>query len=139
MQLKDGSKRSLLTLSLAILLVVVMVALAGILILEEQQQIAEQNKLQESMLAELDARVGDYDETKIVLNNTSHSRAQSLAEAIGAKLRITKDGSFATLTLTDGRTIRDIVSNEDNKALLESFGIDYKASVSDLEESEEEF
>ena len=139
MQLKNGSKRTLLTLSLAILLVVVMVAFAGILIIEEQQQIAEQNKLQESMLAELDARFGDYDETKIVLNNTSHSRAKALAEAIGAKLRITKDGSFATLTLTDGRTIRDVVANEDNKALLESFGIDYKANISDIEESEEEY
>ena len=138
MKLKNTSRR-LLSISLAILLVVVMIAFAGILILEEQQQIAEQNKLQESMLAELDARVGDYDETKIVLNNTSHSRAKSLAETIGAKLRITKDGSFATLTLTDGRTIRDVVANEDNKALLESFGIDYKASVSDLEESEEEY
>ena len=42
---------------------------------------------------------GQYDNKQIVLENTNEVEAKKLAKRLNAKLRITKDGSFATLTL----------------------------------------
>ena len=55
-----------------------------------------------------------------------------LAEKLGAKLRITSNGSFATLTLPEGVTVEDIYRNDENRELLEKFSLDLYASVSDI-------
>ena len=93
---------------------------------------------QESLKQELIVNKGTYDESTIVLKDTNKSIATSLANRLNAKLRITKDGSFATLTLSDS-TFLDVVSNPDNKDILDYFSVDYMSTVSDIEEVEEEY
>ena len=93
----------------------------------------------ETFKQELLDNKGSYDEQKIVLQKTNEEDAKMLANLIGAKLRITKDGSFATLTLPDGVTIYDIVSNPKYSEVVEKFSIDYQATTSDIEEIEEKY
>lgn len=89
---------------------------------------------QSEMLQTLKDRVGDYDESTIVLAGTSEREAKDLAEMFDAKLRITSDGNFATLTLPTGVTITDIVSNEENLSYLNRLSINWSAQISDVEE-----
>ena len=87
------------------------------------------------MLETLAEDIGTYDESTIVLNNTNRASAENLANKLGAKLRITSDGSFATLTLQNGTTIRDVYENKENRELLEKFSLDYYSKTSDIDES----
>ena len=95
------------------------------------------DRIQTEMLNELDSRNGEYDTQKIVLHDTSKQKAETLAEKFDAKLRITSDGKFATLTLPDGVTIRDIFADDNNRKVLEQLAPDYMAKTSDIEEIEE--
>ena len=62
-------------------------------------------------------------DNKIVLKNTNKELANELANRLNAKLRITSDGSFATLTLRNNETILDVVSNPDNEDILQYLSI----------------
>ena len=64
----------------------------------------EAEQIQNELLQTLIDRQGEYDERSIVLSGTTLSTAKTLAERMGAELRITEDGSFATLTLPEGKT-----------------------------------
>ncbi len=92
-------------------------------LLEERQQVA---------LQELQDNQGQYDEQQIVLSNTTQPRAEDLAKTFGAELRITEDGSFATLTLPEGTTVFDIYENDDYRKYIEYMSLDYQAKISDL-------
>lgn len=128
------TKKSVMLITAILLSLFIIISLLGIFYFRQKDVLNEneQNRLQSDLLDELDARKGDYNENVIVLFDTSHSRAENLAKAIGADLRITRDGSFATLTLNDGRTIVDVVAEEENKQYLDFFGIDFKADPADL-------
>ena len=93
---------------------------------------------QNEALEELDGRAGQYDEQTIVLQHTSKVRAETLARKLGARLRITEDGRYATLTLPEGMTIRDVYEADENRELLPEFSADYQASVSDLLDEDSE-
>ena len=99
----------------------------------------EQENFQNEMLEELQNRRGEYDEQSIILSGTTPVAARQLADLIGAELRITKDGSFATLTLPEGTTILDVYQNEEYIELLPQMSIDYHARISEVvEEGTEE-
>ena len=100
---KAFSKKKIIFLAFVLVMVIV-----GALLLYGYLQDRELKTLQNEKLQELINRRGDYDEQSIMLVDTSQRAAQILAEKTGATLRITKDGSFATLTLPDGVTIVDI-------------------------------
>lgn len=104
---------------------------AGFLLAEDRRLDSEQ----EEAVAELDAKAGTYDERTIVLNKTSKSEAKALAEKIRAKLRITDDGSFATLKLPAGTTIRDVYASRVNRAYLERLSPDYYTDISEIEDN----
>ena len=74
------------------------------------------NRLQQEFLLKLEENQGEYDEHTIVLVGTNHGRASELARELNAKLRITSDGSFATLTLPEGMTLRAVGENRENRA-----------------------
>ena len=93
----------------------------------------------ENFKEELVENEGNYSLQQIVLENTTETEAEEIAERLNAKLRITKDGSFAALTLPDGVTIKDIVNDKNNEDIVEKFSIDYQATISELEEIEEKF
>ena len=92
------------------------------------------NRLQQDALQELEADRGTYDEHTIVLYDTTRSEAEALAEKFGAKLRITSDGKFATLTLAENITVYDVYSERANRAYLPQLSLDYFARISEEEE-----
>ena len=89
-------------------------------------------------LLELERDAGQYDEQSIVLYETSKAKAEELAELYGAQLRITENGRFATLTLPEGTTIRDVYAMEETLRYIDDMAADYQVKVSDLEEAEED-
>lgn len=90
------------------------------------------DRTQQDALKELEEHEGEYDPQTIVLNNTSKREAEALAEKFGATLRITKDGSFATLTLPGNVTISDIYAERSNRKLIASLSADYEARISEV-------
>lgn len=114
-----------------LVLAVVITAVSGWLIYENRLDQAQQDAL-----AELDRNVGLYDAQSIVLQNTSKAKARALAELYGAKLRITENGRFATLTLPEGTTIRDIYALEEGRQYIDDMAADYQVQVSNLIEEE---
>ena len=96
------------------------------------------DEIRDEALKKLEWDIGQYDDRSIVLHNTSPVKAKKLAEQFGATLRITKDGRFATLTLPEGVTIRDIYAREDAHNYIEDMAADYQVQVSELNEGETE-
>ena len=127
-----GRRALIITLIAALLCIAVAV---GIVFIREARLSGEQNEL----LSELDSRAGEYDESSIVLRATSKAKAEKLAERFGARLRITSDGKYATLTLSEGVSIRDICADKENRAYLSQITPDYKASISDIDEISEKY
>ena len=127
-----GRRALIITLVAALLCIAVAV---GIVLIREARLSGEQNEL----LSELDSRAGEYDESSIVLRATSKAKAEKLAERFGARLRITSDGKYATLTLPEGVSIRDICADKENRAYLSQITPDYKASISDIDEISEKY
>ena len=127
----------------SVLLAVLLVCVAVVVSLflhnaNVEQQVQIQQDYRDDMIAELERNEGTYDAQSIVLYNTSHVKAEELAEKLGASLRMTKDGSFATLTLPEGTTILDVYRNEANLAYLEQMSADYQVKISELIEGEED-
>ena len=102
------------------------ITLAGLYIAEE----ARLDKLQQTALEELEENKGAYDEHTIVLYDTSESEAEALADNFNAKLRITGDGKFATLTLSEEVSVYDVYSARANRAYLPLLSLDYYARTS---------
>ena len=96
------------------------------------------DKIQREALETLSKDIGTYDENTIVLNNTNKQFAESMANKLDAKLRITSDGSYATLTLRNGVTVHDVYEDRENRTLLEKFSLDYYSKTSDIEEVQQE-
>lgn len=116
---------------LATVLVLVLIAAVAVgLVFHHRQQ---QEDLRSEMLEELEQNAGQYDEQSIVLYNTSKAKAEELAELYGAALRITKDGRFATLTLPEGTTIRDVYAMDESLAHIDDMTADYQVQVSDMD------
>ena len=127
-----GRRTLIITLIAALLCIAVAV---GIVLIREARLSGEQSEL----LSELDSRAGEYDDSSIVLRATSKAKAEKLAERFGARLRITSDGKYATLTLPEGVSIRDICADKENRAYLSQITPDYKANISDIDEVSEKY
>ena len=109
----------------------------GLTMLILHRRDAELDRIQDEALQELYDHRGQYDEQSIVLSDTTRSRAETLAKAFGAKLRITSDGSFAALTLPEGVTVFDVYENKSNRAYIQYMSLDYHATISDVLASDE--
>lgn len=79
---------------------------------------------QASALKELQENAGDYSEETLVLEGTTPARAEKLAERLGASLRITKDGTYAALTLPQGQSVSEVFSARENRDILSEFSLD---------------
>ena len=93
----------------------------------------------EELKQELINDKGSYDEQQIILENTDKVTAKEIANNLNAKLRISKDGKFAALTLPKGTTISDVVNNKNYKDIIDKFSIDYHVSTSEVEEIEDKY
>ncbi len=89
------------------------------------------DQIQQGSLAQLEQYDGEYDTNKIVLNNTSFGKAKELAAQFDAKLRITSDGKYATLTLPDGVTVRDVYQKRENRKYLSDLSLDMYSKISE--------
>ena len=67
-----------------------------------------------------------------VLKGADKELAEKISQRLNAIVRITKDGGFATLTLRNGETILDVVSNPDNKDIIKYLSIDYKSTIAEV-------
>ena len=95
------------------------------------------NAIRDEALEILERDIGLYDDQSIVLQNTSRVKAEALAKRFGATLRITSNGRFATLTLPEGVTIRDIYARKDARKYIEDMSADYQVRISNLTGEEE--
>ncbi len=127
-QRKRTIKYSLAALS-ALLAVLCVVGLLFALYANKEAELA---RVQAEALALLDSREGEYDAQRIVLRGTSHKEAERLASRIGATLRITANGEFATLALPEGVTVRDVYENSENREALGLMSPDFFVSPSDF-------
>jgi len=134
---RTGQKGRVITVAAVCIAVVLVILAAVALYLNKEKN--DRVEARDELLSELDARIGEYDERSIVLSRTSRTRAEKLAEQLGAELRITSDGRFATLRLPEGTTIRDVVKGDPEGEIAAEFTPDYSARISDLagEEADE--
>ena len=126
-------KKRKIWIGLVALAEVVATVVAGFLLHEEQQL----EELRNEALLELERNAGQYDEQSIVLYETSKAKAEELAELYGAELRITENGRFATLTLPEGTTIRDVYAMDESLKYIDEMAADYQVQVSEIETEEE--
>ena len=136
---KPRNGRIVIGVLLAVLLVCVAVGVALHLRNISVEPPIDLEAVQNEFVQELQDNEGRYDAQSIVLTHTSEPAARKLAEKLGAKLRITKDGSFATLTLPEGTTILDVAMSEDYLADLPKMSADYQARIADVTGEEEEY
>lgn len=125
---------------LLLLILIVSVAIAVSLWMHRvgvEQQVQMQEQYRDDTIAELERGEGTYDAQSIVLYDTSRVKAERLADKLGASLRITEDGSFATLTLPEGTSILDVYRDEDNLPYLEQMSADWQVKISDREEDKD--
>lgn len=122
-------------LSAIIILVVAAVTLTVTMFNTEENHLIS---VQQEALKHLEEEKGNYAENKIVLQNTNKARAQELALSIGAELRTSKNGEFATLTLPEGVSIEDVYKNDNNRKYIEEMSLDYKVYLAEEEIEEEE-
>lgn len=122
-----------------ILLLAVSAVFVGVWhVMKKQDDVVVPEEIRDEKLNELELRAGEYDEYSIVLSDTSLSAATALAKQLDAKLRITSDGSFATLTLIDGRTIKDIYGDDAYLQYIDSLSTDWQATVGRYHNGDEE-
>lgn len=95
------------------------------------------NAAQARAVATLDENADNYNEGTIVLSDTTREEAEKLSEKLGAKLRITSDGSYAALRLPDGVTIDDVVRSGDYREYVDKFSPDFYTRISDITDEEE--
>lgn len=122
-------KKIMLLATVAVILICVV---SVFLCMDSKKNEVSLEDVRNELLSQLEEREGEYDAYSIVLSNTSKSAAEALAEKVGAQLRINKDGSFATLTLTDGRTVKDVYSDAEYLQDIEAFSTDWNATISDI-------
>ncbi len=128
-------KKRRLWIALATVLAVLLCAGVCVgLILHREHSLDE---LQKEALQKIEEHRGEYDERSIVLYNTNRGEAQALAERFNAKLRISSDGKFATLTLRGDVTVEDIYSARGNRKYISNMALDYRVKTSELTDAEE--
>lgn len=121
------SKRRIVII--AVCIAVALAAVIGTGVILRQRQL---DRAQNEFVAELISAAGTYDESTIVLQNTTKYEAEALAEQLNAKLRITSNGRFATLSLPEGVTILDVCSDRANKNLISAVSPDYNVYISEV-------
>ena len=139
MRTGEGMTKKMNRRSIAYIVSVVAVLLVIAAVLTVFFTVRHHEKLldrRDKAIAELTARRGEYDESRIVLADTSEDKAKALADRLGAHLRITKDGRFAVLSLPEGTTIIDVYAADENLGELSSMSADYRVNISELSEEE---
>lgn len=139
---KSASNTKKIWKSILIAFLIILLVIGGTLLLVDkvsQDELSEEelNAYQQNMLQQLQDRKGEYNQQSIILSDTSRSVAKNLAKKLDAELRITSNGSFATLYLPDEVTILDVCKNEEYLKDLPRMSIDFFAQISETVIEEE--
>lgn len=79
---------------------------------------------QADALREMQENAGAYSDEVLVLENTTPARAAALAARLDAKLRMTSDGTFATLTLPSDESVTEVLSSRKYRDILNELSLD---------------
>ena len=131
--MKDILKKYRLPIIITVVVLIAALTIGIVFLVNKQNKIEQRNEA----LDELLTRQGEYDEKSIVLYNTNTEAAKALAEKTGAKLRITENGKFATLTLPEDKSIVDIYSDDEFLSDISKMSADWQVSVSEINVEEE--
>ncbi len=88
---------------------------------------------------ELADKEGQFNETSIVLSDTTKERAERIANETGARLRMTKDGTYAVLYLPENVTVEDIYENDEYQEFLPDMDLDYHVRTAKVSTDPEPF
>ena len=97
-----------------------------------------ESNIKSELVQEIIDNKGSYDGETVVLRNSGKSKAKEIAERLNGKLRITENGEFATVKLSNGLTVENVVKDKNNEDILEYISLDYQATISEVEEIVEE-
>ena len=131
-------KRSRKVTRIIVVVLAIAIMIGAVVAMSLMNREQELEKIQNEALIELEKKRGEYDESSIVLYETSPVEARQLAEKLGATLRISKDGRFVALALPDGTTILDVYADDANREYIEKMSADYSVRVAELTDAEEE-
>ena len=92
--------------------------------------------LRDGMLSYLSENPDGFDPHSVVLADTSPERASRIADMLGASLRINSRGDYAALTLPDGVTVADVISDGRNLGILREISVDRCVKTSDISVAE---
>ena len=105
---------------------------------QEQSQEKKQEVIVQAKRQELSEREGQFNETSIVLADTTKERAERIAEEVGARVRMTADESYAVLYLPEGVCVEDVYACDDYRPYIPDMELDYyvKAQETDANGNE---
>ena len=125
-------RKILFASAITLLAVLLLVGSLYFLHRKSEREFSDLERVQSELVQELTDHQGEYDEKSIVLMDTSKTAAKELAKKLGADLRITFDGSFATLTLPEGVTFMDVAQEGEYLSDLPKMSIDYQARIAEV-------
>lgn len=123
---------------LSVIIVSAVLLAAAVIAVLFAAKISKQTRIQNEFVTKLETEKGRYDESTILLKNTSKYEAELLAKKLGARLRISSNGRFAVLYLDENTSIIDVCRDDRYKKYIASFSPDYKVRAAEAEEAEEE-
>ena len=136
MRKKDSqSGRKKLVLAAAVLAAA---GIGGTGVYHYRNQAAEEKlvRVKEEKRQELKDAEGTYNNTSIVLSDTTKAQAEAIADEIGAEVRLTKEEDYAVLYLPEDVTIEDVYSSEEYGKYLPEMEPDYYVYACDTGEEQ---
>ncbi len=129
----NGGKNTKKIILAVVTLLLLVACVISICLISSYVKEQESDRIQNEALELLESREGEYNAQTIVLHNTSRTKASELAARLNAQLRITKQGSFATLTLPEGVTIKDVFADRENRDVISLMSPDFSVSVTEID------
>ena len=124
-----------MTLYLIVVCCCIIGLLAGISLFRQKgekskSEMEQKLEVQKEALEQLKEDEGEYNEKNIILSDTTKAEAEGLAESIGAKVRVTKNGKVAVLYLDGDKDIKQIYKNKKYLNYIGKMDPDYYGTLS---------
>ena len=124
-----------MTLYLIVVCCCIIGLLAGISLFQQKgekskSEMEQKLEVQKEALEQLKEDEGEYNEKNIILSDTTKAEAEGLAESIGAKVRVTKNGKVAVLYLDGDKDIKQIYKNKKYLNYIGKMNPDYYGTLS---------
>ena len=97
---------------------------------KSKSEMEQKLEVQKEALEQLKEDEGEYNEKNIILSDTTKAEAKGLAESIGAKVRITKNGKVAVLYLDGDKDIKQVYKNKKYLNYIGKMNPDYYGTLS---------